>query len=490
MKKLCLAIILLITLITTIPFQEIKAQYRIDALRYTFELPGQDAANMGMGGASVALGQDFGSFVLNPATAAMGSRPSYFSFGLGTRDIREEDSYINQTMEFSDTQTGITNFGMVFQAPTERGALSFGLGYSQTADFNRALNINDFNDLTTITDWFLEAGDDFFEPAFNAIAIDTFTENGEEFIGSSWRPPFSSQYVGVDQYAEMTERGQMGEYTLFASTEFIENFFVGLSLNLTAGSYSYRRTFIEEQPDIQNDYDVISIFTDEEINASIGGVHARIGGVYKFLPWFNVGVSYTTPSKLKISEDFSNLINTTFVPGTFGDGDVWEDEYSGAFDYTVSRPARFSIGAAVDDLGGLSATVSAERVDYSNINLGFDGERLLERNENMLIREEYEEVINLRTGLSYTMDVVTLRAGYALVPSARKDFSKADRQYYSGGVGFGLAEGLTLDFSLQMGRWEDENILYTFTNNDRLEGEFVDEQVTRFHGIIGLRFAF
>jgi hypothetical protein len=118
MKKLCPLFPLLVFL-TYIPVQEASAQYREDALRYTFEVPGQDAANIAMGGASVALGQDFGSFVLNPATSAMRNK-SYFSIGIGTRDVRETDVYLGQSRDFSDTQTGITNFGFVFQAPTVR----------------------------------------------------------------------------------------------------------------------------------------------------------------------------------------------------------------------------------------------------------------------------------------------------------------------------------------------------------------------------------
>lgn len=487
MKKLCLASLVLVVFFNP-DVQETNAQYHADALRYTFELPGQDAANMGMGGASVALGQDFGSFVMNPATSAMGTT-SYFSFGLGTRDVRETDTYLNQTRDFADTQTGITNFGFVFQAPTERGALSLGIGYSQTADFNRALSINAFNDASTITDFFLEAGDDFFEPAFNAFAIDTFTVNGEEFIESSWRPPFSSEYVGVDQFAEMTERGQMGEYTLFAGTEFIENLFVGLAVNVPSGSYSYRRTFIEDQPEIENDYDIQTIFTDEVIDASVSGFNARIGAVYKFLPWFNIGASYTTQTNLEVSESFSNLINTTFI-----DGEVWEDEFSAVFDYSITRPSRFSLGAAIDDFSGFSAAFTAERVDYSNIRLTFEDERVLERNENLLIQELYQDVINFRAGVSYNFaDMVRIRGGYAYYPAARvatPDAPNSDRQFFSGGLGFGLADGLTLDFSVQMAQWQDENILYTFTENDQLVGEFVDEDVRRFHGVIGLRFAF
>ncbi|MEX2403453.1 MAG: outer membrane protein transport protein [Balneolales bacterium] len=488
MKKLCL-IPLLLAFILKFPAQEASAQYHNDALRYTFELPGQDAANMGMGGASVALGQDFGSFIMNPATSAMGEH-SYFSFGLGTRDVRETDTYLGQTREFSDTQTGITNFGLVFQAPTERGALSVGLGYSQTADFNRALSINALNEQSTITDFFLEAGDDFFEPAFNAYAIDTVMNGDNVEYHSSWRPPFTSEYVGVDQFSEMTERGQMGEYTIFAGTEFIENLFVGLSLNIPSGSYSYRRTFIEDQPEIENDYDIQTIFTDEEIDATVTGFNARIGAVYKILPWFNIGGSYTTQTNLQVTEDFSNMVNTTFT-----DGEVWEDDFTGSFDYSLTRPARVSVGAAIDDLNGFSATFSAERVDYSDIRLNLGDERVLERNENLLIQDLYQEVINYRAGIQYNIaDLVKLRGGYAYYPTAQEEtpyVANPDREYFSGGIGLGLGEGLTLDFSLQMGKWQDENILYDFTNdNGDLVGEFVDEDVRRFHGVLGLTFVF
>lgn len=485
----------MLTLSAALP-EDSNSQNRFDALRYNMVYPGQDAATMGA--PSLTDPQDLGAVLHNPASTALFEK-SFFSFDVGTRNVREEGVYLNNSTDVSETQTSISSAGFNFKAPTERGSLVFGLGYNQLVDFNRAQDLQGFNPSSTITDLFLldyDIGEYYGEPAFEAFAIDEFEENGEYFVESSWRPPFSSEFVGVEQFINISERGQLGEYYAYAATEFQPGFFIGGSVGIPAGSYSYTREYIEERPlDIENDYDVNSIITEDRIRATITGITARLGLMYKPSENLSFGVSAELPSDLSIEEDFDTYIETTFI-----DGSSESYNFEGTNDYNVSRPIRVSGGATIAPFERMRLSGGVEWVDYSSIEMSdVFQEQQLERQENRLIDEEFDEVFNLTGGVSFAMnDVTTLRGGIAYYPSpiANED---QDRYFYSGGVGLALTPNTTLDLGIQLANWNQR--VYDFEDimgvdlSDEFVGEdnlvipdYTQDDIWRLHVMVGLTF--
>jgi len=485
--------ILLLVGVFIISATQINAQSADDVLRYSLEYPSYDPVSSVIPGVSNATG--FGAYQENPASMALFDE-SFLSMGLSSRFIDETGTYLGNTSSNSDNQTGIGDLGLVYKVPTTRGSLVVGGGYSQTTDFNRVLSASGRNDRSTITDFYNTTADDsLFFAAFDTYAVDfATTDSSYAETASIFRIGFS-QYPGINQDVEMTERGKTGEYSIFMATEFLENFYVGGSIGYYSGTYTYRREFLES--DRQDDYnatfidsdgdgnpdtDIDNILSVDRIDAEIQAFSARLGIVYKPMPEFQLAASYEFPSKLFIDEEFNTEITTTF------DNTVqFSDEAPGAFSYTITRPQRIKAGVTFKGIPKLSLSGSAEAISYSDAEISFD-EISLNPQENEInsnVKSVLNDVINLRGGVEYkTNDNFTARAGYAYFPSPQ-DGIDSDRQFISGGFSAVLTKGLTFDFGLQYSFWDDQNTLYSTPDVT----EVVEEQVTRLNVMAGLRMA-
>ncbi len=489
-----LSILVLITLLV-IPLTG-EAQNRFDALRYNMVYPGQDAATMGA--PSYTSPQDLGAVMYNPASTALFEN-SFFSFDLGTRQVREEGVYLGNRTDATATQTAITQAGFNFKAPTERGSLVFGLGYNQLADYNRAQSLWGYNPNNTITDLFLvdyEIDGYYGATAFNAWALDEFEENGDFFLESSWRPPFSTEFVGVDQYIDITERGHLGEYYLYGATEFQPGLFVGASIGIPSGRYHYDRIYEEQRPrDIENDYDIESILLEDRIRASVSGFTGRIGFIFRPTASLGIGMSAEIPGNLSIEEDFDTYIETTFEDLT-----TEADEFEGTISYDIRRPVRIGGGVTLSPVEGLELTGGGEWVDYSRIEFaGLDqsfSERELQRTENEAIRQEFTDVFNLHGSLAFNIgDAAKPRFGVAYYPSPVRGVSEQDRFFYSAGIGVRIGRNTMLDIGVQAANWKERVYDYQdimgadlsgFFEEDLVIPDYTQNDIWRIHGMVGL----
>lgn len=470
---------------------QVKAQSADDVLRYSLEYPSYDPISLVVPGVSNATG--FGSYQENPASMALFDQ-SFLSMGLSSRFLDETGTYLGNTSNYSDNQTGIGDIGLVYKVPTTRGSLVVGGGYSQTTDFNRALSASGRNDRSTITDFYNTTADDsLFFAAFDTYAVDfATTDSSYDATSSIFRIGFT-EYPGINQDMELTERGKTGEYSLFLATELLKNLYVGGSIGYYSGSYTYKREFLES--DRQDDYnatfidsdgdgladtDIDNILSVDRIDAEIQAFSARLGVIYKAMPDLKLAASYEFPSKLFIDEEFNTKITTTF------DNTIqFSDEAPGAFSYTITRPQRIKAGVTFSGVPKLTLSGSAEVISYSDAEINFDELNLnpLENDINSNVQSTFNDVINLRGGLEYNVnDTFTGRAGYAYFPSPQ-DGINSDRQFISGGFSAVLTKGLIFDFGVQYSFWDDQNALYSTPDVT----EVVQEQVTRLNVMTGLR---
>lgn len=494
--------ILLIVLCST----SLKAQGANDVLRYGLQYPGYDPVTMVMPGVSNATG--FGSFQENPAAVALFDE-SFFSFSLSNQYVNEEGTYLGNSTSFDNNQVNIGDIGFIYTVPTARGKLTIGGGYSQSSDFNRAIAGSARNNLSTITDSYARLSIDspLNEAAFNAFAIDDFENaNGQIESRSIFRFPVGGGYPGINQNFEVTERGQLGEYSAFLATEFLKNFIVGASVGVMNGSYSYDRDFLEA--DNQGDYDgnfidsdgdgeadtdIDTILIEDIIETQFSGFTARLGLVYKITPNINIGGSYQFKNVINVDEEFDTYITTTLDNGA----DPFFGEDLGQLEYRIVRPARLNVGITATDLSGLTISASAERVDYAEGRIRFDDIEFqdLENQENDIVQSNLEEVYNLRFGLEYKINEQFVpRIGYGYYPSPTGDFENedlnGDRQFYSAGFTARINDNVKLNVAGQLATWDDRNTLYLFDDNGETFGEVVTEEVNRWNIMAGVTFGF
>lgn len=423
-----------------------------------------------------ALASGFGSFLDNPASIALFDE-SFGEFGITYKTINEDATYQGSIRSLNDTQTNISNVGFIYSFPTTQGSLVVGAGYNQHSSANRAMGFNARNENSTITDQFKTPGNSYGDIAFNTFAID-YGDEFEDWDESILRVGFDQfgDFLGIRQQGEIIEKGYGGEYSAFMATEFQPNFMVGASIGILAGQYSYDRIFqevdefndynflaIDSSGDGEPDTDIDRILLSDEVSSRYSGFRARVGALYKITPNFNVGASYTLPTRISVDENYSATIRSSF-----DNGNSFDDALDGQFSYSVRHPSRTNFGVALEDLNGISISLSSEYVDYSNAEIDFEEDDLYEDQlaENQFIGDEFADVWNFKGGVSYEVNpYVNVRAGYGFLPS-RFNNGIDDKSMYSAGAGFSLGQGTFIDIGALYMRWDEESAVYTYSQYD------------------------
>lgn len=434
-----------------------------------------------------AYNSGFGAFLDNPASIALFDN-SFGEFGLTYKSVNEDAMYQGVSRSFDDSQTNISNVGFIYSFPTTQGSLVIGAGYNQHSAGNRTLGINARNGNSTITDQFKAPGNTYQQIAYETYAIDYLefpSECGyenDQFIGNECESIFRvgfdqyGDFLGIRQQGEITERGNGGEYSAFIATEFQPNLMIGASVGILAGNFEYDRVF--QEVDEFNDYnfqaidsdgdgepetDIDTILLSDEVDSRYSGFRGRVGALYKITPNLNVGASYTLPSKISVDENYRAEIRTTL-----DNGEGFNDDLNGQFSYSVSYPSRVNLGLALEDIEGLSVSLSTDYTNYSNVEIDFESDELFEDElaENELISNEFAKVWNFRGGISYDVNqYASVRAGYGFLPSRFKD-GLDDKSIYSAGLGFNLGQGTSIELGAMYMRWEEESSVYTYTQYD------------------------
>ena len=505
--------IILTILFALVGLSAAQAQYSYDALRLSTQMPAQDAHSMALGSSSVSQLQGFGSFIVNPAVAAKASS-SFISVGLGIREVTQESVYplsetsdIGQRNTFDDHQTGLLNIGFSYQVPTAVGSLVIGGGYSQTADYNSAYTINAFNEWTSRTFQFTEDYIGHRGVGYNAFALDSVNSD-------LWSIFEIGGFAGVDQVGDVKYRGQSGEYSLFMATEFQEDFFVGVSLGVPVSNSRFSQTFFEYAPlDFYTGnpgtgtFNIDHVMFEESIRVNAVGVNARIGLLYSGLSLIDLGASYTTRTRWNIEEKLDAFVQSTFQGNqviqdgrVIEDGNVFSDEFRGELSYKATTPSRLHFGVSTKELPLFNFSVSAERINYTNIRLrDFDIEfREEERIENEYINQNFKNAWNFSAGATITMfDSFEPRIGWALMGNPRNYLENNERHFLSAGLGIGMSQRMSLDFAIQYSFWNSVEDLYYppyyYSGNEFVYEPIIEEvkvDMDRFHATVGLNLRF
>ena len=460
----------------------VKAQNRLDVLRYSETQPGNAPLNLSLGGVGVSDALGFGSIVQNPATAAMFNK-SLVSINLGTRRVGEKASYYDQmnllsgtkkeylstNSSFSDNQTGLSNVGMTYNVPTLQGSFVIGASYNRTKDFNQAYSLDAFNPYNTITDYFAQ-NSNYQGIGYESYALDSTATGLVPVLREAG-------FQGINQHAKVTERGKMGEIALFGATEFQKNLYFGASLVFPVGNYSYRRLFVER--DLQNFYatfptDFQYMNSVDKIDATITGFYARFGFVYKISPFVNIGANYQTRSALAVKEDFSSEITVKFDNSS--DPEQTAVSSSSNYKYKVHNPGRLKVGVTLKSPEDIVAFHGqAEYVDYKQAEIsGLPTEQAqFDINQNIL--SDFKPVINYQAGLEVNMGNITPMVGFAYYPSPRREF-KIDKKYLSGGISLKMNNIASFNVGVQYGFWNGEDQLYTVEYSDNTTDNLISTQ--------------
>jgi len=330
---------------------------------------------------SVAMENGYASFVENPAVMSL-IKGSYMNFGYLSNRSEFNQSFRGNELLLDSKANYLNNIGIVYKVPTRVGSLVIGGGIHTNSLYNRSLGSSAFNKQSTITDVFKGETSDYRTIAFETYAID-YADQAQTQLESIFRIGFDDGFPGTYQQSDLSQDGRSREFAFFMGTEFKKNLHIGFSLGISDAFHNMSRNileedldnvydgdFIEQDENGENGTDIYSIQLSDELRSDILGFEARLGAVYQLGQYVHLGASWSLPSIMEITEEYNSTITTRF-DNSIG---PFFDSFEGEFTYAVTRPSKYSLGVALNQLKGFDLSVAVDFMSYdkTDIDLTYD----------------------------------------------------------------------------------------------------------------------
>ncbi len=458
----------------------LSAQTVTESLRYTELFPSGTARNVGVGGAMSSLGGDFGALSSNPAGLGVYRKSEFvLSPALLLTNINsvlnEGDSNTGNNAHF-----GLENIGLVFYKGYNNKKLksfNFAAGINRLVNFNRTV---EYNGRTggSIVNSFVDDSQGLFEsdldPFAAGIALDAnaiFNLDSDDAWGSDFIDQDGFLFFDpIDREETITTSGGISEILLALGFNISDKLYLGGAVNIPIVRFEEVREYRENDEDT----DVIPLFRDltyeQRLSTTGVGIGFKVGAIYRITNQIRVGASIHSPTRYRLSDDFSTSINYVFIDNESLQSADGESPV-GSFEYGLLTPWRYTggVSAVLKKFGFITLDVEFLNYTSTNFNLTVNGEnsinQIAEDNLNSEISNEFQNAINAKIGAEYLLKKFRLRAGYGLFGNPF-DSDESGRNVLSFGAGFrGKSVYLDLAFSTNT---SDE--AYTPYNT------FVDEQ--------------
>lgn len=358
---------------------------------------GIGARAMGMGGAAIAVSEDFSALYWNPAGLAQVRRIEV-SGGLSHQRFTSKTTFFGNKTRDRENNTRLNAIGMVFPMPTYRGSLVFALGTGRVENFDVLFVQRGYS---RQNDWL---------------------EDGEEI-----------------------QSGGLYSWSLGGAVDVSPTLSLGATINLLDGDYHYDwDAYFADTQNIYNDptpprSDYDTTYIHDTSSADFDGLSLKLGGLLRLSRFVKAGMTITSPVTYDISGD---AIERTW--DVYDDGDV--DQYLDSFYFKneISTPWEFGFGVAWSVPTFLLAG-DLRYADWSQMK--FNDEPL----------DDYQEALSLSIGGEYILPMggTKIRAGFSSEPMAyAAPEIVEDRRYFTLGAGFLVGQVMTLDLAWVRGSWK------------------------------------
>ncbi len=391
---ICLCVVILFA-----PFS--LAQVEEMAIGNTF---GVGARTMGMGGASIALADDFTALYWNPAGMAQIQKFEFFSSFSHNRASANTYFTGDDITTTSRSEMRPNAIGFVYPLMARQGGLAIGFGYNRPQNFDYQTAI---------------------------IGIDPSSET--DFSGLS-----------VDEID--ANSGGIGIWSFGASVYVTKHVLIGGSLDFWSGnSLNHLDT---TATDIVNIDSELSRFRyDDEVDREYSGIGGRVGLLAHLTDNINLGLTLVAPTELGVDELWYQ--STLEV---YDDGEEWSDSESGSQIYDIERPFEVGAGVAVKLLNKrLVLAGDVQLTDWKQTRYDpAPAENISDDN----FEKYYATTFQVRIGAEYRIPVVDthIRVGYFrdTVPFTDAEIENA-RDFLTIGVGKIFEETLKFDVGYMLG---------------------------------------
>ncbi len=430
------------------------AQNELDAIRFSQQGLGIGARALGMGGAYTGIANDYSAIFYNPAGLGQIKRME-FNLGFDFYQYNSAATYLDTKQDALNSRTAIQSLGFVMPFPTYQGSFVMAFGYNRQANFTGAQNINAFNPSQSILDGFAATSTPRFDSNNNIILSDLASYAWEQFLLNDSAGLYVNPIRGnVLQNSELLEDGGRNSFAIATAIEVAPSLFVGGTLNIMSGSYSYIRTYRES--DAQNRYQTFQSLTLEEtIETDITGWNLKASLMYVLDDHLRLGLAVETPTTLTFNELSTQTLSSRFKSAPAPNQPLSFSDRLPAnnFEYRLRTPFVFSGGVSLEE-PNFTISAQATFTDWTQLEYRADGESFADLNR--IFKTDFQQTIDYAVGaeLRSVFLPVRVRAGYnyQLSPLKFRDAARTQpttnddaRKTLTFGAGLLLRKTLSID---------------------------------------------
>ncbi|RZK15630.1 MAG: hypothetical protein EOO56_22450 [Hymenobacter sp.] len=449
------------------------AQDATDALRYSQLQFGGSARTLGIGGANVALGADYGNVSSNPAGLGLYQKSEIQitpGFGVG----QGEGIPLNGTGSAGALSQTANNFnisgGAVFSSRRSRLGYgnddsawkggAFAIGFTRVADFNMGSNyLGTVNDRSSIFQRLRE----YRVPLTgtnNGSIEDQYTNGYTNLDGLGYGALLTDVRTGrrgqdtlltqirngaITQGERIKTTGSMSQFDLAYGGSYRDKLYIGLGLGIVTSNYHTQRSFTESEGDQNTRFN--NLLLSDDVQTSGTGFNARLGLIYRVVDAVRIGASVQTPTWMRLTDTYSTTLTGNYDVVAPNPSQYVASTGTNQYAYTITTPFRANGGVAVTigKFGFLTGDI--EYVGYQQARLDSNPNNTLGDNadfssDNAYIKQNYAKAVNLRFGGEARLDIFRVRLGYANYGSPYSSSSVLSQNrpnlaqnYYTAGLG-------------------------------------------------------
>ncbi|MBO5835926.1 MAG: outer membrane protein transport protein [Bacteroidales bacterium] len=467
MKKVYIsAITLLLAILPTM------AQETFDLLKYNQQDVLGTARSMSMSNAMGAVGADVTAISINPAGLGI-----YRSGDVNLTLNLANTKVLSSSLVSDNTKFNVSSFGYVFasdmHSDDELAFFNMAITYNRQANHFRNSSIRQYASPISILDNLYE-GDPLESLAYTTYLLD------KEYN------PILQAGEKVDYSQRVIESGSSGVWDFSMAFNYAYWLYLGFSVGVQHLDYTMT-SFYHEDFELGGSMDY-----NNKFNSSGLGYNVKVGGIIRPFPALRLGVAYHSPTVYVMTDDivFAEM-NSYGVPNDAGalvDASARHKLEYRYYTYDMNTPQKVILSAALQLGKRAMLSVDYEMLDYTTMNL-YDTYGFVYEDVRQDIQRKLNNVRNLRLGAEWRLnDVMSLRGGYAYMPSPVKSSVITDHQevftpsltpHYSiidnkGTSVYSLGLGLRfddfyLDFAYQNRSYGEQ--FYPYYNWVKLDGE-------------------
>lgn len=492
MKKILINIIFLSFIIS---FQSFS-QNSEDVLRYSQSFYQGTARSSALANAFGSLGGDFTAISINPA--GLGVYKGYqIHITPGFNFSNVDATYFNQSNTDNAYKVNLSSVGMVGSFypynyeykvegdNSEWESVNFAFGYNCLNNFNKNTLFEGMNASSSIFDKMIDNENNGNTTALGDLAFETFIMNKVEETGEYWTEITDRTRdaipVNLLQNTRIAEEGYLGEYSISIGANYKHKFYLGMSINFQKIDYDKYDVYSETDL-LDSVADFKSMTLTNKLNTTGSGTNFKFGMIIRPIDMLRLGLAIHTPTWFKLEDEYSRSMSSSFDNGDAYSYNI-EKQY---FKYEITTPTKFigSLGLIFEQ--GL-ISIDYELIDYSTSRLKSDNYTF--NTENQDLKNNIQNVSNIRIGGELKLDMFYLRGGYAYYGSPYKDALEEDADYslISGGFGVKIDE-LFIDLAYTVATQKSAYRAYDRLYDDDNNVVNVENQNKKFILTLGMKF--